>query len=241
MNTIKLINCGETVRYRGNFKGYWHQVSDYHIALIRNDVTVEKIATGKTAAASLITHLHAAFGERVTFTDVAAGVVDGVSIYQTMAKIKGFGGKHLVGYVAKLGKFSYHMDIAEYNQRSREFVAGQLDEEQKRARLAALVIEKKRKVDTAKAIEQAEAEAVRNGLKFTAQSIHEKFGFCLVGIKAFADACGLDPRGAYTCAEIVAAYNLARFSGESTTAFVFDTYNDEITVFVRYCKRAHAA
>lgn len=234
-NSITLINKGETVKYAGKFKGWKHQVSEYHIVLRRNDKTVESIPTGKNASASFISHLNAALAGRLAFRDVKIATVEGVTIYKTLVKVAGFGGEHICGYVAKQGKTSYHMDKAEYNQAKRFSNGLNLNEQEKAERLAGLLAEKNKKMEEAKALKQAEAEEVKAGLKFTAQSIHEKFGFCLVGITEFAEACGLNPTAAYTCQQILNAYRSA------DDCFVFNKYEDEISLFVKFCKRTNAA
>lgn len=239
-NSITLINKGETVKYAGKFKGWRHQVSEYHIELRRNEKTVESIATGKNASASFITHLNAALSGRLTFRDVKIANVDGIAIYKTLVKVSGFGGEHIAGYIAKQGKTSYHMDKGEYNESKRVFngfgyTLQNLSEQEKADRLAGLLADKNKKIEQAKALKQAEAEEVKAGKKFTAQSIHEKFGFCLVGITEFAEACGLNPKSAYTCQEIIKAYNFAEVN------MAFYKYEDEIAVFINFCKRAKAA
>ena len=79
-NSIKLTNKGETVTYKGAYKGWRHHISEYHLELMRGNKVVESIATGKNASASFTTHLKAALNDRLTFRDVKIGTVNDITV-----------------------------------------------------------------------------------------------------------------------------------------------------------------
>jgi len=88
-----------------------------------------------------------------------------------------FGGE-IVGYVVSDGKTAYHDDTLKAAKKGW----------QKKAALAA------------------EKKEIKAGVRFTAQQLHENFGFCWAGINEFADACGLDTAKSYTKSQLRTAF-----------------------------------
>ena len=228
MNILTLENTGETVTYKGNYKGWKHQKSEYSICLYRNNKCLQTIRTGRYKNATIINHIKSAFITTCEFKTIKKSR----TLSLVKCKIEGFGGWHIVQIIVSDENTSYHFDTIE----DCYLLATKKDKLESDIQKA--YTELRSKIEKMKKLASETRETILRDAskKWNFERVRKKFGFCEHGMLIFINSVGLCSFSEYSSLEIVQAVERAKKSKEY--AAINHGFLSEIDFFLKVLNKS---